>query len=60
MKTLMKNILSLFTDKNCDGKFSFLISNINNDGIKKIFVISLSFLTYQIIDGIIISDFNRN
>jgi len=30
----MKNNSS-FTDKNCDGKFMSVISNENNDGIKK-------------------------
>jgi hypothetical protein len=34
-KLPMKNNSS-FTDKNCDGKFMSVISNENNDGIKKI------------------------
>jgi hypothetical protein len=35
MKLPMKNNSS-FTNKNCDGKFVYVISNENNDGIKKI------------------------
>jgi hypothetical protein len=40
METQMKNILSIFFNKNSDKKFSLVISNGNYDVIKKSFEIS--------------------
>lgn len=60
MKLPMKNNSS-FTNKNCDGKFVYVISNENNDGIKKIQSAQLTCqITNRIANKNSINDFKLN
>jgi hypothetical protein len=65
MKILKENILFLFIDENCDEKITFVISNGNNNEMKKkSSVIPLTLLRCQIFDIIVnrdsINDFKMN
>jgi len=65
MKILKENNLFLFIDENCDEKITFVISNGNNNEMKKkSSVIPLTLLRCQIFDIIVnrdsINDFKMN
>jgi hypothetical protein len=61
-KTLsIKNISSLFINKNCDKQFLLEISGENSEEIKKNSLeISSTFLIFQIANEIFIDNFKRN
>jgi len=60
-KLSIKNISSLFINKNCDKQFLLEISGENSEEIKNNSLeISLTFLIFQIANEIFIDNFKRN